>query len=86
MFVILLIVFLMFLWHTATDTTVPVQNSLCMANALSLAKVPVELHIFPEGNHGLSTCTKEVGTPDNYVARWMECSFAWLAKVFGFEK
>lgn len=75
-----------FLWHTAADTAVPVQNSLCMANALSLAKVPVELHVFPEGNHGLSTCTKEVGSPNKYLARWMEWSIDWLSKVFEFEK
>ena len=75
-----------FLWHTAEDAAVPVQNSLSMANALSMAKVPVELHIFPEGCHGMSTCTKEVGTPDGYVGRWMEWSIAWLSKIFEFEK
>lgn len=75
-----------FLWHTAEDTVVPVQNSLRMANALSLAKVPVELHVFPEGCHGMSTCTREVGKEDKYVARWMEWSKAWLSKVFEFER
>ena len=75
-----------FLWHTATDTTVPVQNSLRMANALVEEKIPVELHVFPEGPHGLSTCTREVGSADSYVGRWVEWSIAWLAKIFEFHK
>ena len=75
-----------FLWHTASDTCVPVENSLSMAKALSAEKVPFELHIMPEGPHGMSICTKEVGSDDAYVGRWVEWSVAWLAKVFGFEK
>lgn len=75
-----------FLWHTASDGAVPVQNSLCMANALSLAKVPVELHVFPEGNHGMSVCTSEVGNEDLYVGRWVEWSITWLSKIFEFKK
>lgn len=75
-----------FLWHTASDGSVPVQNSLCMANALSLAKVPVELHVFPEGNHGMSVCTSEVGNEDLYVGRWVEWSITWLSKIFDFKK
>lgn len=43
-----------FLWHTFTDDTVPVRNSLRMALALSYAGVTTEMHIFPEGRHGLS--------------------------------
>ncbi len=71
---------------TANDACVPVENSLSMAKALSTEKVPFELHIMPEGPHGMSTCTKEVGSDDAYVGRWVEWSVAWLAKVFGFEK
>lgn len=36
-----------FLWHTAADTNVPVENSLYFARALSTAKIPFELHVFP---------------------------------------
>lgn len=75
-----------FLWHTANDNVVPVENSLFMAQALSVEKVPFELHIMPEGPHGMSTCTKEVGSENAYVGRWVEWSIAWLAKTFGFEK
>ena len=43
-----------FLWHTFTDETVPVQNSLRMALALANSGVLTEMHIFPHGRHGLS--------------------------------
>jgi acetyl esterase/lipase len=42
-----------FLWHTAEDRAVPVENSLMFATALAKAKVPFELHIYPKGNHGM---------------------------------
>ena len=45
-----------FLWHTADDDTVPVQNSLLYAKALADNNVPFELRIFDKGIHGLSTC------------------------------
>ena len=45
-----------FIWHTSLDENVNVENSLCYAKALSRNKVPYELHIFPFGIHGLSTC------------------------------
>jgi acetyl esterase/lipase len=42
-----------FIWHTAADQAVPVQNSLNLAAAMSAKGVPYELHIFPYGRHGL---------------------------------
>ncbi len=71
-----------FLWHTAEDTCVPVENSLYFALALSKEKIPFELHVFPEGSHGMSVCTKEVGTGDAYNGRWVEWSVRWLFKMF----
>lgn len=71
-----------FLWHTANDEIVPVENSLKMAAALSHNKVPFELHIFPEGPHGMSVCTKEVGSECAYNARWVKLSIQWLRQLF----
>lgn len=42
-----------FLWHTAEDKAVPVENSLMFAAALSRAGVPVDLHVYQNGRHGL---------------------------------
>jgi len=74
-----------FLWHTAADNLVPVENSLFFAAALSRQKIPFELHVFPHGGHGMSTCTREVNTYDPYNARWIEFAIAWLNKLFEFE-
>lgn len=43
-----------YIWSTADDTCVPVQNSLLFAAAMSEYNIPYELHIFPAGDHGLS--------------------------------
>ena len=42
-----------FVWHTAEDSLVPVQNSLMFAEALKEHGVKFELHIFSHGDHGL---------------------------------
>lgn len=75
-----------YLWHTSEDDCVPVENSLRFAAALSAAKVPFELHVFPQGWHGMSVCTRDVGCFDPYNARWMEWSIKWLNSRFSFEK
>lgn len=53
-----------FLWHTFTDPSVPVRNSLRMALALADAGVKMEMHIFPEGTHGLSLANEIIAPPD----------------------
>lgn len=73
-----------FLWHTAEDESVPVQNSLLFADALVKAKIPVEMHIFPHGVHGLSLATEEVAQPekkrfpDPHVAGWFDTLVRWM--------
>ena len=42
-----------FLWHTAEDTVVPMENSFVYASALKAAGIPCEVHVFPKGRHGL---------------------------------
>lgn len=49
----------MFLWQTASDETVPVENSYLMAMALKQAGVPFEHHVFPKGRHGLSLANED---------------------------
>lgn len=76
-----------FLWHTMTDMTVPVENSVLMTMALHRAKVPAELHIFPEGEHGLSLASPLVERVDGSgvqaeCAQWIELADAWLKKLF----
>lgn len=78
-----------FVWHTANDDAVPVANSLAFVRALTDKKIPCELHIFPDGKHGLSRANAET-SPDwskgeyniPYVARWMHWSQLWLEQTF----
>lgn len=43
-----------FLWATATDEAVPVENSEMFANACRKKGVPCSFHMFTSGAHGLS--------------------------------
>ena len=54
-----------FLWQTQQDNSVPVQNSLLLAENLIKAGIPVEYHVYPKGIHGLSLATDEVQEPEN---------------------
>ncbi len=48
-----------FLWHTVTDEVVPIENSILFMNGCMKAKVPIEAHFYPTGQHGLSTADEE---------------------------
>lgn len=74
-----------FLCHTVRDGAVPVEDSIKFASALIAAGVPCELHIFPNGNHGLSLSTPQVnvGGGDESFAQWVGLSVKWLDRVFG---
>jgi len=42
--------------------------------------------LFPEGTHGMSVCTQEVGSFDSYNQRWMPMSIQWLYRLFDYTK
>ena len=65
-----------FLWHTASDPGVPVENSLLMAAALSSHGVPFALHVFPEGDHGLG-----LAEADPVVGAWRDLCARWLRQL-----
>ncbi|HJD04565.1 MAG TPA: alpha/beta hydrolase [Candidatus Mediterraneibacter caccogallinarum] len=48
-----------FLWQTATDRSVPVENSCLFAEALRKCGVPYAHHIFSDGVHGMSVASEE---------------------------
>lgn len=75
-----------FIWTTSEDELVPCENSLMLALALSKYDIPYELHIFPHGPHGMSVCTKEVNSEDEYNGRWVDMSIKWLNKTLDFRK
>lgn len=69
-----------FIWHTANDEIVPVENSLLLATALSAKGVPFELHIFPDGRHGL-----DLARDLPVVHQWVDLCRVWLTNQ-GFTK
>lgn len=62
-----------FIWHTFSDPAVNVINSLDYAKRLRQMNVPVEMHIYPEGPHGLG-----LAPAYPHVADWAQRLIAWL--------
>lgn len=65
-----------FIWTTAEDNTVPMENSLLYAKALKDKDIPFELHVFPKGHHGLGL-SDEVP----YVKRWAILCEKWFKEM-----
>jgi len=65
-----------FLWHTAEDAGVPAENSMLFAQALSKHNIPYELHIFPNGRHGLGLAPE---LPN--VAAWFNLCVTYLKNM-----
>ena len=65
-----------FLFHTANDQSVPVENSLLFSAALSQHQVPFELHIFSEGQHGVG-----LAKDDPFLGGWTQLCATWFKKI-----
>jgi acetyl esterase/lipase len=65
-----------FLFHTAEDTAVPPQNSLVYAMSCAKHSVPVELHLFPKGRHGIGLGKEIPG-----ASQWPNLCAQWLAQL-----
>ncbi len=77
----------MFIWHTATDSCVPVRNTTMLVNAFIENGLSFEAHIYPFGHHGLSLATARtaegnVASIDPHIATWAELSVMWIKDVF----
>jgi acetyl esterase/lipase len=75
-----------FIWHTVEDSDVPVENTLLFAQGLRKHNIPFELHIYPEGSHGLSLATEETANNASqivpHVSSWMRLCVEWLTELF----
>ncbi len=76
-----------FIWHTDNDLDVPVENSLIFATELKKHNIPLELHIFPDGIHGLSLATEHIARPlqpESINIRcqiWFDMFILWLNSI-----
>lgn len=76
-----------FIWSTDEDTVVPAENALLLALAMRKAGVPLELHIFREGNHGLGFGDEtSVDYCGNHIvpatSPWFELAHTWVRQQF----
>lgn len=74
-----------FMWHTSNDGAVPVKNSLLLASALAEAGKQFELHVYPDGPHGMAmgdwqTAHGNSAMIDEQVARWVDDAVYWMVK------
>jgi len=65
-----------FIFHTAEDKVVPVENSLQYYLALQRNRVPSELHVFPKGRHGVGLARQLPG-----ASQWPKLCRDWLSRL-----
>ena len=76
-----------FLVHTFMDNVVPVSESLTFATVLEENNIPFEMHIVPNGYHGMGLGNLETARyVDPSFAKWMELSILWLDRLFSGEE
>jgi acetyl esterase/lipase len=64
-----------FLWHTVTDASVPVENSYLFAKACKENGVSFEHHVFGNGKHGMSLANEDWASGNYGRAYTMEQLF-----------
>jgi acetyl esterase/lipase len=71
-----------FLFHTTTDATVPVEDSVMFYSALRKAGVPAELHIYERGPHGVGLAQNDpvLSTWPGRLADWLRIHGWAMAK------
>jgi acetyl esterase/lipase len=78
-----------FIFASAEDNVVPIENSLKYAEALDSKDIPFEMHIFQKGYHGFSTAEEYVYAEDEHraynadCAVWVPLCLRWLDNLFG---
>lgn len=68
-----------FIWHTFSDNIVSVLNSLSYATELKKYAVRTEIHIFPDGGHGLGLANDDETDPVlSHISQWSDLLVNWL--------
>jgi acetyl esterase/lipase len=65
-----------FIMHTYTDPTVDVRNVMVLGKAYAEAGIPFEMHVFPNGGHGLGLAKNNPA-----AAQWAELCRDWLKRL-----
>ncbi len=66
-----------FIWQTNSDDP---RHSFTLGQALTAVGIPFEMHLFPEGVHGLALAdgNNDLGMDLPHVARWASLCAEWL--------
>ena len=56
----------------------PVINSILFAEALSKKNIPYELHIYPDGWHGMTLCRDFLDAENEYIGDWVRSCEHWM--------
>lgn len=75
-----------FIWHTNEDGLVPAENSLLLALAMRKQNIPVELHLYAKGPHGIGLADERTMGVDGYGVEpecqsWMKLADTWVKTV-----
>lgn len=65
-----------FVWLTKEDPVVPIENATVYHEALQKAGVPVEMHLFETGTHGLG-----LAEDHDEVKVWPALAEAWMRRI-----
>ena len=77
-----------FIWHTADDQLVPVENAILMTEAMQANGVSVEQHIYPHGAHGQSLADETVYGKNNIqnlsapCSIWVDHCIQWIRRNY----
>lgn len=75
-----------FIWHTNEDGLVPAENSLFLALEMRKKNIPVELHLYMKGHHGLALANElTVGANGENIVpsceSWFELAYTWTKEI-----
>ncbi len=75
-----------FIWTTNEDRSVPAENSLLLALAMRRQNIPVELHMYTKGGHGLALADERTMHADGSCIEkecqsWMMLAHTWIQEV-----
>lgn len=80
----------LFIWHNQQDRYIPVRNCLMIAEEMCRLKIPVELHLYAGGEHGLSVANplsvqdqrqQAVVDANPSVSMWVEMAVNWITRL-----
>lgn len=74
-----------FIWSTDEDGLVPAENSLLLALEMRRHHIPVELHLYAKGGHGLALADERTAAGEYGIEKecqsWMALANTWLREV-----